>query len=185
MLGKVLEKIILNRIAKLSDQYNWISSYQHGFRKGKLAVTALENLTNQTNLGFLNKCYTSCVLLDIKGAFDDAWHPSIITTLKKKNCPDYLISCIHSLLSDRTATLRLYDTEFVTSIAKGCPQGSVLSLFLWNLIVSIQAFADDLIIIKLAVNKVAIQKSLQDSCDRLVNWGKINPMTFSGRKKQN
>ena len=85
--GKVLEKIILNRIAKLSDQYNWISSYQHGFRKGKLAVTALENLTNQINLGFLNKCYTSCVLLDIKGAFDNGWHPSIITSLKKKKLP--------------------------------------------------------------------------------------------------
>ena len=133
-LGKMLEGVILNRILKLSDLSNWISSSQHGFRKGKSTITALEDLTKQINIGFQKKRYTSCVLLDIKGAFDNAWHPSIITNLKKKNCPDYLIKWIFNFLNQRTATLRLFDQKLETCIKIGCPQGSPLSPFLWNLL---------------------------------------------------
>ena len=168
----MLERAILNRILKLSDQSNWISNSQHGFRKGKSTITALEDLTEQINIGFHNKSYTSCVLLDIKGVFDNAWHPSNITNLRRKNSPDYLIKWIFNFLNQRTATLRLFDQKFETSIKKGCPQGSPLPPFLWNLIVDdalrlnlangflIQGFADNLIISKRGMNKNAIQNSL-------------------------
>ena len=196
ILGKMLERIILNRIISLSDLSNWISSSQHGFRRGKSTTSALEELTKQINIGSQKRCYTSCVLLDIKGAFDNEWHPSIITCLKQRNWPNYLINWIYSFLSQRTATLRLFGQEFETCVEKGCPQGSSLSPFLWNIIadgalrlnlrngVFIQGFADDLIISKRGVNKSAIQKSLQEASEQLIEWGNENQLSLSGPKTE-
>ena len=176
ILGKMLERIILNRIIKLSDLSNGIRNSQHGFRKGKSTITALEDLTKQINIGFQNKSYTSCVQLDIKGAFDNAWHLSFIATLKKENCPDYLIKWIFSFLNQRITPMRLFDQEFETCIKKDVHKEVLCQLFLnyktlrLNLANGflIQGFADDLVISKRGMNKNAIQNSLHETSDRLV-----------------
>ena len=59
------------------------------------------------------------------------------------------------MVSNRQITLSLADTNITRCIPKGCPQGGVLSPFLWNLVLNdlllnfeftndLQAFADDL-----------------------------------------
>ena len=111
-MGKILEKVILNRLESISDQENWLSENQHGFRKGKSTVTALEVLKTHIRRGFMKKAYTNCVLLDFKGAFDNAWHPSIICKLKEKYCPSYLINLIASFLHHRTASLKMFDSQY-------------------------------------------------------------------------
>ena len=84
VLGKILEPIILKRLQKEAKDGGWISAHQHGFQENKTKITAIEQLTNQIHHGFNQKAVTTCVLLDIKGAFDNAWHPSIICNLKNK-----------------------------------------------------------------------------------------------------
>ena len=196
ILGKVLEKIILNRLQSLAENQNWLNANQHGFRKGKSTVTALEELTSVIRGGFRKKCFTSCVLLDIKGAFDNAWHPTIIRRLSENNCPNYLIKWINSFLQNRSATLNLNDHVYETPVGKGCPQGSVLSPFLWNIVVDealrlplpdgvkIQAFADDIILTKHGMNATAIQHSLQLACNQMVNWCANNHLSLSAHKTE-
>jgi len=42
------------------------------------------------------------VSLDVKGAFDAAWWPGILKTLKELNCPKNLYNLAKSYVSERT-----------------------------------------------------------------------------------
>ena len=84
VLGKCLEKIILRRLNYLANEQGWLSNNQHGFRNGFSTISAIDSLTRQIHHGFNCKTYSACVLLDIKGAFDNVWHVAIIKSLIKK-----------------------------------------------------------------------------------------------------
>jgi len=45
--------------------------------------------------------------LDVKGAFDAAWWPSILMTLKEFNCPRNLYNLTKSYFSQRTAVMSI------------------------------------------------------------------------------
>ena len=149
-----------------------------------------------SKLALEKKCYTSCVLLDIKGAFDNTWHPAIISRLSKSSCPTYLIRWINSFLTCRSANLKLNNIQHETLIKRGCPQGSVLSPFLWNMVVDealrlqlpvgvkLQAFADEIIISKRGINQQQIEKHLQIACNWIIQWGSKNYLTFSAQKTE-
>ena len=134
----------------------WFNPNQHGFIKGKSTISAVEELTQDIEKGFKQKVFTACLFLDIKGAFDNVQHASIIDTLKKKKCPKYLTGLISSFLSDRSVILKLGTHNLEVKTTKGCPQGSLLSAFLWNIIadstfslpfnagVKLRGYADDL-----------------------------------------
>ena len=92
--------------------------------------------------------------------------------------------------------MKLQECNHTTVIERGCPQGSVLSPFLWNLIADeilatpsrdgtkIQAFADDLMIMKTAMNKSTIQIHLQNKIEEIVKWGSRNQLLFSANKSE-
>jgi len=58
------------------------------------------------------------VSLDVRGAFDAAWWPSILSNLRDLRCPKYLYALSLNYFSDRVATLHA-NTHTVT---KGCPK---------------------------------------------------------------
>ena len=73
--------------------------------------------------------------------------------------PTTIINWILYMLSNRQITLKLQGASLTRKIYKGCPQGGILSPFLWNITLNIllankelhkdflQAFADDMAII--------------------------------------
>ena len=97
-----------------------------------------------------HKLLTLCLFFDIRGAFDNAWHPGIVNKLKDSGCPIWMVKLLHSYLSDRIVS---YSNEFSLNIEKSCPQGGILSPFLWSINdlldlnlsnnYHIQAYADD------------------------------------------
>jgi hypothetical protein len=66
----------------------------------------------------------------MKGAFDNAWHPSILASLLRKHCPPYLTNMVSSFLTNRSAILNVGQAQYQTKTPRGCPQGSLLSPFL-------------------------------------------------------
>ena len=171
-LGKVLEKIIQRRLVFLSDSHKWLSDRQHGFRHGHSTITALHEVVSRIEEGFSHGAYTSCLLLDIKGAFDNITHQGIIDCLVKKGCTSYLVNILKGFLFNRTALLQLNDNSLLCHLHKGCPQGSSLSPFLWNVVcddilasvlpkgVHIQGFADDISLIKTGITMESMQYPL-------------------------
>ncbi len=155
--SKVFEKLLHKRLTWLATESNWFSTRQHGFLESKSTESAAHALTHFVDTNLSRGLCTAAVFLDISGAFDSAWPPSILLELIKKDCPLYLTKLISSFLKNRTANLSSDDgTSLQHNMAIGCPQGSVLSPFLWNTLAdepirqifpfchSIIAFADDL-----------------------------------------
>jgi len=130
-LGKIFEKIIYDRLAWLAEKDKWFGVNQHGFREGKSTETAMHSLANTIETNFKNKILTSVIFLDISGAFDCAWPPAILAALAKYKCPIYLIKIIESLFHNREANITIDDFIFKYIVTIGCPQGGILSPFLW------------------------------------------------------
>ncbi len=79
---------------------------------------------------FRKKEFTASAFVDIKAAFNSAWHPAIIAALIKKNCPLYLLRIIGDYLGNGKAQINIEGRE--TDISTGCPQGDgILSAFPW------------------------------------------------------
>lgn len=72
--------------------------------------------------------------MDIAGAFDNLWWPSITQAMINKKIPQPFILIISSFLVDRVVQYNSNNANTSKSLSKGCPQGSVLDPFLWNIV---------------------------------------------------
>lgn len=133
-LGKLLEKVILNRLTWLAEWNDWLSDNQHGFRRSRSTESALHAIISKIEDAFITKSFTATVLIliDIKSAFDAAWHPAMVAALGVKRCPRYLIRIVANFLKRRRAALSLRKIRILVEIFLGYPQGSMLSPVLWN-----------------------------------------------------
>jgi hypothetical protein len=61
------------------------------------------------------------VSLDVKGAFDAAWWPSILKQLRELKCPKNLYNLSASYFSSRKATLSINNYKTDKEVQKGCP----------------------------------------------------------------
>jgi len=133
--SKIFELIILSRLRWISEGDKWFSSHQHGFLRGRSTETAAHELVSSIERALDKKETTAAALLDMRSAFDRAWRHAIIAALAAKGCPVYLLRIINKFLSKRTATLTANGHSIVIMIDTGCPQGSVLSAFLWIVLI--------------------------------------------------
>ncbi|GFU36984.1 RNA-directed DNA polymerase from mobile element jockey [Trichonephila clavipes] len=126
-IGKIFEKIILQRIKLHADANNCIPDFQHGFREETSTCHQLLRLTNLIIGGYNQNQTTGGAFLDAEKAFDRVWHDGLIFKLIQLNFPSYIIKIINSYLSDRTFQVRIDTTlSRIAPIFAGCPQGSIL-----------------------------------------------------------
>lgn len=153
-LGKIYERIILNRIDKmLANEHPNLFETQFGFRRGISVEHYLNSLQYDIDDGLNKGKCTTIVALDAKAAFDTVWHSGLIFKLKSLNFNNYILKCIASFLFNRTFSVNIGGiSSSIHPILSGTPQGSVLSPRLFNLYVSdipvnnnisIKQFADD------------------------------------------
>jgi len=62
------------------------------------------------------------VSLNVRDAFDAAWWPSILKTLKEFNCPKNLHNLAKSYFSKRSATLCKNSIQMERDVSNDCPQ---------------------------------------------------------------
>ena len=124
-IGKVLERLINEEITSNTQ----LCEQQHGFRKGIGTEIAINKVLTAFNNTARQHPLTALILLDIKGAFDHAQWPTIMSCLASSHVPQYLVRTIGSWMSERTAKCEHEEI----AIERGCPQGSVLGPALWNL----------------------------------------------------
>ena len=68
--------------------------------------------------------YITQIILAVKGAFDAAWWPSVLTSLKTLKCPRNLYNFCVSYINERSTILLLNSSIEQRKISKGFPQGS-------------------------------------------------------------
>lgn len=142
-----LTSFLLKTLERLCDRFirenillnNPIHSNQHAYCESKSTESALHSVVSRISRSFENKASTLAAFLDIEGAFDKTTFPNIAAALQHRGLPQTISEWISNMLQHRTARITMGDTILTYRVAKGCPQGGVLSPLLWNLVV------DDLI----------------------------------------
>jgi hypothetical protein len=179
--SKIFERIILSRLKWIATEGNWFNQGQHGFREVCSTETAAYDLVHNTKTHFSKKEFTASAFVDIKAAFDSAWHPAIIAALIKKNCPLYLVRIIGDYLANGKAQIDIEGRE--TDFSTGCPQGDgILSAFLWITLIDdvfyillpfpvfISAYADDLNIACSHYDPTTATSRLNIACSAVIDW---------------
>ena len=89
-LGKVSEKIIATRLSFLEDSI--LDSEQTGGRRQRSAIDAVMSLTHDIQEANNKGKVLSCLLLDVKGAFDHVSIQQLVTVMKKLKLPSQVIT---------------------------------------------------------------------------------------------
>jgi hypothetical protein len=73
------------------------------------------------------------VSLDVKGAFNAAWWPTILKGLREAKCPRNLYQLTQDYFRERKATISINSFKRERNITKGSPQGSCFGPGFWNI----------------------------------------------------
>lgn len=196
ILGKVLEKLINNRIYHFLAVNNLIPKNQYGFKHGTSAINALDNIKENIIKSKLDKLQCLVVSLDIKNAFGSINKEILLEIMKGHNIPSYLTNIVADILTGRSVIYNTSSVNIHKKIGSGSPQGSPLSPTLWNLTVStllrlqipdksyIQAFADDITLIIKGPSRAHLEKTGNELLDKIHHWAIANKLCFNPQKCQ-
>ncbi|CAF4588463.1 unnamed protein product [Rotaria sp. Silwood2] len=105
-LGKLLEKIIKQRLMDILEQRNILPEHQAGFRPKTSTLNNMIRLTKYARNNLQQngrRRHSAVILFDIKAAFDSVWHDGLIYKLNELRIPQYLMYYLISFLQNRTA----------------------------------------------------------------------------------
>ena len=135
-----------------------LSKKQFGFKRGTSTETALHKIAHTIERRIAKKGYVLGTFLDIEGAFDNVSFKAISDAINSSPVDKSTAGWIINMVKYRHLTVTHKDITKRIRIRRGCPQGGILSPFLWNLVVDdllkfsakeipgyLQAFADDLV----------------------------------------
>ena len=94
--GKVLEKLLINRIMHHVYSNDLLNHNQFGFTRKESAIDAALVVKKFLEEGMRERHITKLVGRDGKGAFDASCWPSILKTLKEFKCPKNLYNITKS-----------------------------------------------------------------------------------------
>ena len=193
-IGKLMEKIVNQRLQYWMETNQKLPKFICGFRRGMSTTDILLRLEHKIRKGLEINTSTVVVYIDLQGAYDKIWHEGLIYKMKLMKMPKMIFRWISNYLHNRTFQVRV-GSELSDTLKSGggIPQGSVLSPSLFNIMISdmpikqnisIYCYADD---ITLAVTNTSIevardqmQAYLHDFTRWCETWGFImNPQKCS------
>ena len=191
--GKLLEKIVHNRIVRFWEGNNFLSDNQGGFRKGHSTVSKIADLTDdlfkQINIGNT----TIAAFVDLRKAFDTVNTNILLKKLKFAGIRGAVFKWCANYLSDRQqCTLANGNKSTLQPISCGVPQGSVLGPLFFLVYVNdvqnavgecgIKLYADDTVLYQSGVNGEDAGGKLQTCVDRFKYWCDKNVLTINAAK---
>lgn len=188
-LGKLLERLIVPRLLPNGPKFH---SNQYGFTIGKSTVDAALSVRRTVNQS--EHKYVIGIFLDISGAFDNAWWPMLLLKLKNRGCYRNIYNLVYSYFINGSAVLKLGHFSSTKALTMGCPQGSVVGPYLWNLGFddflaiplpcgcSLTGYADDGLLLIQSSTRAGLE-NLAHTCLNLISqWGDRNRLAFAPHK---
>jgi ribonuclease HI len=196
VFAKALEKLLISRLAHKMEREGTMSSRQFGFRAQTSTTDALETALDSVREAKSQGDQVVAVSLDIKAAFDNAWWPSLFGRLRHIGCPRNIFRTFLSYVENRTVQLDFANGSARKQTTKGCIQGSACGPMLWNIILdelltislpagaSIQAFADDVLLIVRAKTAGEVESVINQCLAAIDAWGTSVKLAFGPEKTQ-
>ncbi|GBN07384.1 Retrovirus-related Pol polyprotein from type-1 retrotransposable element R1 [Araneus ventricosus] len=154
-LGKLLEKLLLQRFNFQVKTNKLQHPLQYGFREGKSADDALLHVTSLLEQAQRQEKHAVLISLDISGAFDNQQYSSIRDRFASLSLFSNISETLLDTLRNRKVAMQTSEGPVLWEQTQGCPQGSCSGPAFWNIVtdeilsvqwpqgVHIQAFADD------------------------------------------
>ena len=193
--GKLLEKIVHNRLSAFFDDTGFLTNCQGGFRKGFSTVSTIADLTDDLFSEINSGRTTLAAFIDLQKAFDTVNFNILLKKLDKAGVKNNVINWCRSYLEDRQQTALVNGlTSDQKSITCGVPQGSVLGpLFFLVYINDIQfalgncnlkLYADDSVLYQSGVNSEEAAVLLQSSLNKFCEWSTSNKLSINTKKNK-
>ena len=136
-LGKLCERLVLERINKFLKDKKIIIVQQSGFKKHRQTKDNILFLIQKIQENFKRKKKVLSFFFDISQAFDKVWHAGIIYKLIELKFPLYIIKWLHFYLENRIFCVKVETSSSnFKSINCGVPQGAVLSPTLFSIYIN-------------------------------------------------
>lgn len=97
-IGKVLERIINDRLKHYLEANNLITTQQHAYRAQHNTLDHVFHLHSDALTSITNKKYTYAIFLDMNKAFDQVWRRGLLYKLDKMGIKGKLYSYIRNFL---------------------------------------------------------------------------------------
>lgn len=99
--GKIMEKLVYQKLMKIIEQNHLLQDYQYGFRKDRSTGDAIFDFTNDVLKAHDSDQFVACTFYDATKAFDCVNHAVLISILREYKLPEIYIEWIHSYLYNR------------------------------------------------------------------------------------
>ena len=180
---KIMETMIAKRLTHHLERNQCLSKNQSGFRPGRSTTDQLTRLESAIKMAFMEKKIVVATFLDLEKAFDLMWTTGTILKLREFGITDNMLKWIHNFLTDRKIQVRVgVETSDPLNLENGCPQGSVLSPILFNVIIntlqeslekltiSLSQYADDAAVWRANTNLNLALKQVQKALNEIEAW---------------
>ena len=192
--GKLMEKIINNRLVTTLESNKQLPTNQFGFRKMHSTIDALNRFSTDVTNALNNKQHVLCVSFDMKKAYDTTWRYGILRSLHTMGFRGSLPIYIKNFLTNRTFKTKINRTySIVHTIDQGVPQGGVLSCTLFSLAINgilncipsnigASLYVDDLLVYCSGFYVPGLERRLQTTINKINDWANSHGFTFSQPK---
>ena len=131
-LGKIMEKVVTERLMYFIECRDLFSSYQSGFCKWRHTMDSVLCLESEIRKAQTNKEIVVAVFFDIEKAYDMLWKEGLLIKLDKLGVGVKIYNWVLGFLFGRTIVARIGKEYSLVYMENGTQQGSVCSPILFS-----------------------------------------------------
>ncbi|XP_018020252.1 uncharacterized protein LOC108676647 [Hyalella azteca] len=193
-VGKIMEKIVNNRLIQHLESQQLISPVQYGFRPLRGTTEALIRLQNHIVNNNTEGKHTICVFFDMQKAYDTTWRHGIMQFIDRNGIRGNMAQFIQEFLRRRSCRVK-EDTSLspLQPQTQGVPQGSVISCTLFLMAINdittalppnVQSslYVDDFMIYASSRYLPTLTRKIQIAINRVNQWTTTHGFSFSNEK---
>ena len=139
-LGKILEKIVANRLIYVLENRGLLTENQAGFRPGRSTVDQVLKLVQSASDNMHTKprgLRTMTAFFDYNKAYDTVWRDGLIYKMIRLKLPSRFIRYVRHFLSGRWTTVSINNISSKPFLLRnGLPQGSSISPLLFLIFIN-------------------------------------------------
>jgi ribonuclease HI len=179
-IGKLMERLVTNRLNWFLEKNCLLNNNQSGFRHGRSTQDNIIRLQDQINKFLRNEGYTVGLFLDFEKAYDMLWRPGLLVKLKRLGITGSTLNYVKAFLNDRTFQVKIGNVLSAKSyLETGIAQGSIIAPLLFlimindfpeSLNIENMLFADDSATFKSGKNLKFIVDQMQKHLDKIAHW---------------